>query len=311
MKDDPARLKLGTRGSPLALAQAREARSRLVAAQGWGEDQVEIVVIKTTGDAIQDRPLLEAGGKGLFTKELDTALLEGAIDVAIHSAKDLPTNLPDAIVIAGYFEREDVRDALITARGTTFEDLPRGGAVGTASLRRQAQVLRRRPDLTVKLLRGNVGSRLRKVEAGEYDATLLALAGLNRLGLAHHATAILDAEIFLPAVGQGAIAVTVRQDDAQTLQLVAAVIHAPTTEALACERAFLAVLDGSCRTPIAGYARMIGGNLIFSGLVLSPDGADALDVTISGPPGKGKPMGAEAGRALLARGSRRLHSRSV
>lgn len=310
MTGDSARLRLGTRGSPLALAQAHEARGRIAAAAGWTEAEVEIVVIKTTGDAIQDRALSEAGGKGLFTKELDKALLDGAIDVAIHSAKDLPTRLPDAIAIAGYFEREDVRDVLIAARATAFADLPRGATVGTASLRRQAQVLRRRPDLIVKLLRGNVGSRLRKVEDGEYDATLLALAGLNRLGLAHHATAILDVETFLPAVGQGAIAVTARQADARTLDRLAPVIHAPTTAALACERAFLTVLDGSCRTPIAGYARIVGPELAFSGLVLSPDGAEAVEVTLSGTPGDADGIGREAGRSLLARGSSRILSPS-
>lgn len=310
MTGDSARLRLGTRGSPLALAQAHEARGRIVAAAGWAEAEVEIVVIKTTGDAIQDRALSEAGGKGLFTKELDKALLDGAIDVAIHSAKDLPTRLPDAIAIAGYFEREDVRDVLIAARATVFADLPRGATIGTASLRRQAQVLRLRPDLTVKLLRGNVGSRLRKVEDGEYDATLLALAGLNRLGLAHHATAILDVETFLPAVGQGAIAVTARQADARTLDRIAPVIHAPTTAALACERAFLTVLDGSCRTPIAGYARIVGPELAFSGLVLSPDGAEAVEVTLSGRPADADGIGQEAGRSLLARGSRRILSPS-
>lgn len=308
MTGDSARLRLGTRGSPLALAQAQEARARLVAAHGWAEDQVEIVVIKTTGDAIQDRALAEAGGKGLFTKELDTALLAGAVDIAIHSAKDLPTRLPEEIAIAGYFEREDVRDVLIATRANAFEALPPGATVGTASLRRQAQVLRLRPDLAVKLLRGNVGSRLRKVEDGSFDATLLALAGLNRLGLAHHATAILEVETFLPAVGQGAIAVTARRADERTLHRLAPVLHAPTTAALACERAFLTVLDGSCRTPIAGYARMVGADLAFSGLVLSPDGAQALEVTGSGAPDDADGIGAEAGQTLLARGSRTLLS---
>lgn len=306
MTGDSARLTLGTRGSPLALAQAFEARGRLAAAHGWAEDQVEIVVIKTTGDAIQDRALAEAGGKGLFTKELDKALIEGAVDIAIHSAKDLPTHLPEEIAIAGFFEREDVRDVLIAARAAAFEALPRGATVGTASLRRQAQVLRLRPDLSVKLLRGNVGSRLSKVEDGTFDATLLALAGLNRLGLSHHATAVLDIDRFLPAVGQGAIAVTARRTDARTRDRLAPVMHAPTTEALACERAFLRVLDGSCRTPIAGYARMAGPDLVFSGLVLSPDGAEALEVTGSGRPDEADRIGAEAGRSLLARGSHRL-----
>lgn len=306
MSEQQGRVKLGTRGSPLALAQAHEARGRLVTAHGWSEDRIEIVVIKTTGDMIQDRALAEAGGKGLFTKELDRALLDGDIDVAIHSAKDLPTHMPEGIAIPGFLPREDVRDALIAARAASLADLPAGAVVGTASLRRQAQVLRLRPDLTVRLLRGNVGSRLRRVEDGEYDATLLAMAGLNRLGLAHHATAILDTDAFLPAVGQGAIAVTLRAGDAAMQACLAPIIDGPTTTALACERAFLTVLDGSCRTPIAGHARMRGGDLAFAGSVLAPDGSDAVDVTIAGAPADAVHLGREAAETLLARGSRKL-----
>jgi hydroxymethylbilane synthase len=294
-------MRLGTRGSPLALAQAHEARARLVSALGWPEAAVEIVAIRTTGDAIQDRALSEAGGKGLFTKELDRALLDGAIDLAIHSAKDLPTFIPDGIAIAGYLPREDVRDVLISPRAATFADLPSGATVGTASLRRQAQVLRLRPDLRVGLLRGNVGSRLRKVEAGEFDATLLALAGLNRLGLAHHATAILDTDAFLPAVGQGAIAVTVRQSDSVTWTRVAAIIDHATTVAVGCERAFLTVLDGSCRTPIAGYATLVGDELEFRGIVLAPDGSDAVETLSTGGAANAAELGADAAHALLAR----------
>lgn len=306
MSEQQGRVKLGTRGSPLALAQAHEARRRLATAHGWSEDRIEIVVIKTTGDMIQDRALAEAGGKGLFTKELDRALLDGGIDFAIHSAKDLPTHMPEGIAIPGFLPREDVRDALIAGRGASLADLPAGAVVGTASLRRQAQVLRLRPDLTVRLLRGNVGSRLRKVEDGEYHATLLALAGLNRLGLAHHATAILDTDAFLPAVGQGAIAVTLRANDEPTRACLDAIIDGPTTTALACERAFLTVLDGSCRTPIAGHAHMRGGDLAFTGMVLAPDGSDAVDVTVTGNPADAAHLGREAAETLLARGSRKL-----
>ena len=203
-------LKIGTRGSPLALAQAREVRALLARAHGCDLERFEIVVIRTSGDMIQDRALAEAGGKGLFTKEIDAAMLTGEIDVAVHSAKDLPTVLPEGIVVAGYLPREDVRDALISARADTIAGLPRGGTLGTASLRRQAQVKRLRPDLEVGLLRGNVETRLGKAERGEIDATLLAYAGLKRLGLAHRATALLDIETFLPAVGQGAIGLTAR-----------------------------------------------------------------------------------------------------
>ena len=210
-------LRIGTRGSPLALAQTRETRRLLAKAHGADEDSIEIVVIRTTGDMIQDRALSQAGGKGLFTKELDAAMLEGRIDIAVHSSKDLPTLMPDGIVVAGFLPREDVRDVLIAAGPRSIADLPKGANVGTASLRRGAQVKRLRPDVTISLLRGNVETRLRKVEAGEYDASLLALAGLKRLGLADKAAAILSEDDFLPAVGQGAVGITARTDDARTL----------------------------------------------------------------------------------------------
>lgn len=301
-----AQLRVGTRGSPLALAQAHESRGRLAVAHGWADDAVAIVTIRTTGDAIQDRALSEAGGKGLFTKELDIALLEGSIDCAIHSAKDLPTVLPPGMIIAGYLPREDVRDALVALRPGGLESLPAGGRLGTASLRRQAQVLRLRPDLSVQLLRGNVGSRLRRVEAGEFDATLLAMAGLNRLGLAHHATAVLDTAAFLPAVGQGAIAVTIRENDAAIHAMIERIVDPATTLALACERAFLTVLDGSCRTPIAGHAQVAGSTLRFRGLVLSPDGREIVETTLEGSADGAAALGRAAGEDLLARGSRRL-----
>ncbi|WP_131194785.1 hydroxymethylbilane synthase [Lichenihabitans psoromatis] len=294
-------MKLGTRGSPLALAQAHEARRRLASANGWADDAIEIVVIRTTGDLIQDRALSEAGGKGLFTKELDRALIDCSIDLAVHSAKDLPTTLPAAIAIAGYLPREDVRDVLIAPRAKTIAGLPRGATVGTASLRRQAQVMRLRPDVEVKLLRGNVGSRLRKVESGEFDATLLALAGLNRLGLAEHATAILDTDDFLPAVGQGAIAVTIRTHDEMVRSQVSGVIDHATTVALACERAFLTVLDGSCRTPIAGFASLTDATLSFRGIVLSSDGSEAIESIASAGPDYAAELGEDAARSLLAR----------
>jgi hydroxymethylbilane synthase len=229
-------------------------RRRMSAGPARGGPRLDLValplsVIKTTGDAIQDRPLSEAGGKGLFTKELDAALLEGAIDLAVHSAKDLPTACRTGLRSPGYLPREDARDAFISLNARSLSDLPRAAVVGSASLRRQAMVKRLRPDLRVTLLRGNVGTRLKKLEAGDVDATLLAMAGLNRLGLAHHATAALALDDFVPAVGQGAIAVTVRADDEATHEAVARICDAATGAAVAAERAFLAVLDGSCRTP--------------------------------------------------------------
>ena len=294
-------LKIGTRGSPLALAQAHEARRLLARAHGGGEERFEIVVIRTSGDMIQDRALAQAGGKGLFTKEIDEAMLRGEIDVAVHSSKDLPTVLPDGIEIAGYLPREDVRDALISASADSIARLPRGGAFGTASLRRQAQVKRIRPDLHVGLLRGNVETRLGKVERGEIDATLLAFAGLKRLGLAHRATALLDIETFLPAVGQGAIGFTARSGDARASEALAPILDEPTGFSLAVERAFLKVLDGSCRTPIAGHARIREGTLDFRGMVLKTDGSEAFEVSASGPVGQAANLGEQAGRNLLDR----------
>jgi hydroxymethylbilane synthase len=296
-----ATLVIGTRGSPLALAQAHETQERLAAALGWDVVRLPLSVIKTTGDAIQDRPLSEAGGKGLFTKELDIALVEGAIDLAVHSAKDLPTEIPDGLAIAGYLPREDARDAFISLGARTLSDLPRGAVVGSASLRRQAMVKRMRPDLRITLLRGNVGTRLRKLEAGEVDATLLAMAGLNRLGLAGHATAALDLDAFVPAVGQGAIAVMVRAADEATCEAVARICDAATGVALAAERAFLAVLDGSCRTPIAGHARVVGEEVTFRGLVLRPDGSEAIGAERTGSAPWAEGLGRDAGLEIKGR----------
>jgi len=292
---------LGTRGSPLALAQAHETRRRLALAHGWEEQNVAIAVIRTSGDMIQDRPLADAGGKGLFTKEIDAALLEGRIDAAVHSAKDLPTLLPEGVAIAGYLEREDVRDALISAVADSIPALPPGARLGAASLRRQAQARRLRPDLRIELLRGNVETRLRKAETREIDATLLALAGLKRLGFAHRARAVLDIETFLPAVGQGAIALTARTGDARALAALAPIAHADTMTALTAERAFLAELEGSCRTPIAGHARLEGAVLALTGQVLREDGSETFDVRLEGAPADAARLGSEAGRDLARR----------
>lgn len=294
-------LRIGTRGSPLALAQAREVRRKLAAAHGAHEDSIELVVIKTTGDAIVDRPLAEAGGKGLFTKELDAAQLDGSIDIAVHSAKDLPTLLPPGLIVAGYLPREDVRDALISPRATSIGALPHGARVGTASLRRAAQLKRLRPDFETPLLRGNVETRLRRAQDGEIDATLLALAGLKRLGLADRATAVLDISDFLPAVGQGAIAITARSEDYASHTRIGAILDHDTGVALAAERAFLHALDGSCKTPIAGHASIANGVVRFSGMVLRMDGSESFEVLASGEIADAAALGDRAGKDILAR----------
>ena len=302
--DRVVNLRIGTRGSPLALAQANELRRRLAAAHGCAETALALHIIKTTGDTIQDRPLSEAGGKGLFTRELDLAQLRGDIDIAVHSAKDLPTVLPDALAILGYLPREDVRDAWISDRAAAPQDLPRGAVVGTASLRRAALVRRLRPDLNVTLLRGNVETRLAKVERGEVDATLLACAGLKRLGLAHKARSLIDPELFVPAVGQGAIAITARRDDPATAAFLAPVLDAATTLCLRAERAYLQVLDGSCRTPIGGHAQRFGDKLRLRGIILRPDGSQFFETCQDGPADEPERLGEAVGRDLLARAPR-------
>jgi hydroxymethylbilane synthase len=295
-------LRIGSRGSPLALVQAREVQGRLVAACGLDPAHIEIKVIRTTGDAIQDRPLSEAGGKGLFTKEIEEALLAGAIDLAVHSSKDMTTLLPPGLELSAFLPREDARDAFISRKAKDLRDLPAGAVVGTASLRRQALVKRLRPDLAIVPLRGNVETRLRKIEAGEADATLLAVAGLKRLGLLSAATALLDIDAFLPAVGQGAIGIEIRSDDAEARALVAKINDADTATALAAERAVLAVLDGSCRTPIGGHARVSDGVVRFRGIIAKPDGSAAFEVLREGRSDQAAELGADAGRELKARG---------
>lgn len=264
-------LKLGSRGSPLALAQSHQVAAMLAKETGADTSAFPIETFMTSGDRIQGR-LQEAGGKGLFTKELDEALLDGRIDAAIHSMKDLPTRMPDGIMLACVPAREDQRDAFIATRATSLMDLPKGATVGTASLRRQAQTLHLRPDLKVELLRGRVETRLAKIESGAFDATYLALAGLKRLGLERHAASLVDSEQMPPAPGQGALAITARANDEKTLALLAPLNileHAITTTA---ERCFLEALDGSCRTPIAAMAAIHDGQLSFLGEVLTPDG---------------------------------------
>lgn len=294
----PRTLKLGTRGSPLALAQAEMVRAALVPSG----HAVEVMPIRTTGDRITDRPLAEAGGKGLFTKEIDEALLSGRIDFAVHSAKDLPTALPADIVIAACLARADVRDAFLSPHVGHLVDLPSGAVIGTASLRRAALALRLRPDLQIVSMRGNVETRLRKLSAGEADATMLAMAGLTRLGLADRATGVLGPDVWLPAPGQGAIAITARADGDAVRAVLAEIDHRATSLALACERAFLAVLDGSCRTPIGGLAEVDGDGVRFRGIIIKPDGSVAHEAERRGSAGDAEALGLDAGRELAGRG---------
>lgn len=274
-------LKIGTRGSPLALAQAHETRARLMAAFDLPEQAFEIVPIKTTGDDRSmidaDRPLKEIGNKGLFTKEIEEAMLAGRIDIAVHSMKDMPTEQPDGLVLNCYLPREDVRDAFVSRRGVaSLAQLPAGAVVGTSSLRRRAQLLNRRPDLNVVEFRGNVQTRLSKLDNGVADCTFLAMAGLNRLDMAHVASSAIDPEDMLPAIAQGAIGIEWRSTDDRTAEMLARLHDMPTAQRLAAERAFLAGLDGSCETPIAGLAVIEDGEIWLRGEILRPDGSERL-----------------------------------
>jgi len=297
-------IRIGTRGSPLALAQAHETRRRLADAlpQLAEVGALEIVEIKTTGDKIQDRALAEVGGKGLFSKEIDSAMLNGEIDIAVHSMKDVETWLPDGIVLAAVLEREDPRDAFVCLKSGSLAALPAGSTVGTSSLRRQAQLLHRRPDLKVDLLRGNVQTRLRKLDAGEADATFLAIAGLNRLDMGHVATEVLDPADQLPAVAQGAIGITCRDEDEDLRDLLMAINHEETDIRVSAERAMLAALDGSCRTPIGGLAEFQpDGTLRLRGLVGAPDGSRLFEAERSGAVVEAETMGRDAGEELRRR----------
>jgi hydroxymethylbilane synthase len=297
-----AKIRIGTRGSKLALAQAYELRDRLIAAHGLGEADFDVVIIKTSGDMIQDKPLSSFGGKGLFTKEIEEALLDGGIDLAVHSMKDMPTKLPADLAIPCFLPREDVRDAFISLKAKRLADLPRGAVLGTSSLRRQAQVKRLRPDLEVITYRGNVDTRLRKLEEGVADATLLAFAGLKRLGLEDHVTCLIETDEMIPAVAQGAIGVETREGDERMYGLLAALNDDRTAICVDAERAFLAVLDGSCRTPIAGLAELNGDNEIrFRGAILSPDGRQYHGAERSGAAADAVELGEDAARELLGR----------
>ena len=294
-------LRIGTRGSPLALAQAHETRARLMAAFDLPEAAFQIVVIKTTGDRVLDRPLKEIGGKGLFTKEIEEDLLSGAIDIAVHSMKDMPVAQPPGLILETYLPREDVRDAFVSASVAGLADLPQGAVVGSSSLRRRAQLLHRRPDLQVVEFRGNVQTRMKKLGDGVALATFLAMAGLNRLHMDDVPRSAIAPEDMLPAVAQGAIGIERRSDDARAAKMLAAIHDTPTGQRLAAERAYLAALDGSCETPIAGLALLEGTSLWLRGEILRPDGSEALADDIRGPVEDGAAMGRELAQRLLAR----------
>ncbi|QCI96822.1 hydroxymethylbilane synthase [Agrobacterium larrymoorei] len=292
--------RIGTRGSPLALAQAFETRDRLVAAHGLPPEMFEIVPLSTKGDRMTDRPLSEIGGKGLFTEELEAQLLSGDLDFAVHSSKDMATKLPEGLQLSAFLPREDVRDAFIGRAAPRLIELPHGATVGSASLRRQALIRRLRPDINVIIFRGLVDTRLRKLEEGQADATLLAFAGLKRLSKEDVPTELLDPTEFPPAPAQGAIGIECRIGDERVHDLLSAINDVPTYDAVSCERAFLAALDGSCRTPIAGYATCEGDELYFHGLILTPDGQIEHGVEVSGKRSEADTFGRKAGEKVRA-----------
>lgn len=297
-------IRVGTRGSKLARVQAEEVMNRLMAAHPALAEPgaLEMRVIRTSGDQVLDRPLAELGGKGLFTKEIETALLAGEVDLAVHSMKDVPTWLPEGLVIAGALSREDPRDAFVSRRYPAFADLPKGAVLATSSPRRQAQALNRRADLRVVPMRGNVGTRLRKLSEGEADAILLAVAGLKRLNLAGHVTVTLEPDEFLPAAGQGAIGVECREGDTVLKSLLEPIFDQNTNRCIAAERATLATLDGSCRTPIAALAELTGENELFLRVMVAlPDGSLRHDAERRGPVADAEALGKDAGEELRGR----------
>ena len=299
-----APLKIGTRGSPLALAQAYETRVRLAEAFDLPHEAFEIVVIKTTGDdaalIAKDKPLKELGGKGLFTKEIEEQLLDGSIDIAVHSMKDMPTLQPRGLLLETYLPREDVRDAFVCLKYKSLADVPEGAVMGSSSLRRRAQLAVKRPDLMLSEFRGNVQTRLKKLEEGVADATFLAMAGLTRLGMIGQVPATpVEVTDMLPAVAQGAIGIERRGDDSRVADMLAAIHHEETGQRLAAERAVLAALDGSCETPLAGLAELDGNTLRLRGEVLRPDGSEAINDDQSAPLEDGPELGREMAAKLL------------
>ena len=295
-----APLRIGTRGSPLALAQAYETRKRLTEALDVTEDSFEIVVISTSGDRILDRPLKEVGGKGLFTKEIEQEMLDGKIDIAVHSMKDMPVEQPDGLMLGCYLPREDVRDAFVSSHFNNVSDLPSGSKVGTSSLRRKAQLKFFRPDLEVVEFRGNVQTRLKKLSDGVASCTFLAMAGLNRLGLADVAQSAINPSEMLPAIAQGAIGIECRKADKPIADILTNIHDEETAQQLNAERAFLAELDGSCQTPIAGLATIEGSSLKFTGQVLRTDGSDSISETASSNIEDGPELGRELAQKILA-----------
>jgi hydroxymethylbilane synthase len=296
------KLRIGTRGSPLALKQTGQVIDLLklqhIALQGQGV--IETIVIKTTGDREQSRLLSEIGGKGLFTKELDEAMLRGDIDIAVHSMKDMPTFMPEGIMLHAITERLDPRDAFISQKAKNISELPEGATVGTASLRRKAQLLNLRPDLLITPLRGNIDTRLNKIIAGEVDATLLAYAGLKRLEKENVIMSVIDPDEMLPAVGQGVLAATCREDDLRANTFITPLVHPATTLAVLAERAMLALLDGSCHTPIAGHAQFVSGEeLTLRGLILRPDGLEKAEVTLTGNASEAERLGTRVAEQLI------------
>jgi hydroxymethylbilane synthase len=294
----PPFLRIGSRGSPLALVQARLVQRLLAEAHGVPLDAIEIRTITTSGDKLTDAPLSEVGGKGLFSKEIEGALEAGEIDLGVHSSKDMATTLPHGLVLAAFLEREDIRDAFVSLAVKSLDDLPLGAKLGSSSLRRSSQMLRTRPDLTVVPFRGNVDTRLRKLRDGVADATLLAVAGLNRLGRQSEITAYLDAERFPPAPAQGAIGIEIRADDTRTADLIAHLNHAPTATSVHAERALLGALDGSCRTAIGVVSHLADHTLSLRGQILSPDGKIAIEARHTGPATAPEIIGHELGQIL-------------
>jgi hydroxymethylbilane synthase len=301
-----SKIRIGTRGSPLARAQAEETKKRLIAAHALDPADIEIVIISTTGDQVRDRPLSEIGGKGLFTKEIEEALLAGSIDLAVHSMKDMPSVLPDGLVISAVLPREDPRDAMISLKAQTLQDLAPNAVLGSSSVRRTAQALRLRPDLKPVPFRGNVDTRLRKLSEGVADATFLAVAGLNRLGLADRITSIVPVEQMLPAVAQGAVCIEILNRNENAHRLTKAINHETTLHAVTCERAFLGVLDGSCRTPLAGLATLDNGAISFQCEALTLDGTKRFAASREGAVSDATRMGEDAARQIQKDGGSTL-----
>lgn len=297
-------VRIGTRGSPLAVWQAEWVRSRLHAL--YPQYETELVKIKTTGDKILDVPLAQVGGKGLFVKEIETALLEGRVDLAVHSMKDMPAEIPQGLCIGAMPERENPLDVLISRNGHSIKDLPKGARLGSSSLRRGAQVRHVRPDITVHPLRGNLDTRIRKLETEGLDAIIVAAAGVKRLGLKAYITEYLPEAIMLPAIGQGALAIETRDDDDSTLRLIAPLDHRETRLAVESERAFLARLEGGCQVPIAGRAKIVGDELELTGLVAEVDGSVILRETIRGRVDQSEKLGVELANRLLKKGGREI-----